>query len=229
MPSPDATPVQQLSTEITELPERAKNAVRRGFEVAATLSEADRDRITKIVIQALLSETDRVDEEAIAKALGIARTDAARLATAYMITIGLLTQWTVSADEFIAATRDSLFGPSEEDIVLKFARSAVSNRRALETSRARARLASTVLPSLEHLSVAVDLRIEFDDDRIKTIAPVAIVRIDTDIEGQALLIQLSKFDVGLIIDQLSKVQTQMSLAENAAANAPFTKEEKQNA
>lgn len=219
MPFPDATPVHQLSKEIAELPDRAKSAVRRGFEVAAALPEADRDRISEMVIQALLNESERVDEENIADAIGIGRVDAARLATAYMLTIGLLTQRAVSSEEFVTATRNALFGPSEEGVVLQFVQSVVSNRLALETSRARARLASAVLPSLEHLSVAVDLRIEFDDDQIKTVAPVAIVRIDTDLEDQTLIIQLSKFDVGLIIDQLTKIQKQMSLAESAVTDA----------
>jgi hypothetical protein len=207
------TPAERLSTEIADLPLRAQTASKRGFQLAATLSEADLNKVTELMLREFLSGGGNVTDEMISKEVGIPRVQAGRLAVPFMISIGLITEYSVSPEEFTSRTRDILFEPSEESIVFQFVQKAIPRRSELSSSASRSRLANAVLPSLTGLSIAVDVRLGFTDNKVDEFAPVALLRLDTDVNEQSLWLQLDKPDVEILIEQLNTAKRQMELSE----------------
>ena len=212
--SENLTPAQRLSAEIAELPIRLQAASKRGFQFAATLSDADQEKLTRLVLHEFVSGNSNITDEVISKEIGIPRADSSQLAVPFMVSIGYLTQFAVSADDFISIARNILFEPSEEHLARNLVEQVIPSRAALSASASRSRLANAVLPSLSALSIAVDVRLGFDENVINEFVPVAIVRIDTDTEDQTVLIQLSKADVSLLLEQLTTAKNQMDLADN---------------
>jgi hypothetical protein len=85
-------------------------------------------------------------------------------------------------------------------------------------------LANEVLPSLRQLSVTVDLRVTFREENLEQFVPLAIVRLDTDIPGNRVFVQLTQSDVEVTIEKLKDAKAKMELAEKllSTANSPHS-------
>jgi hypothetical protein len=214
VPAPaNVSEVEKLSTEIAQLPERGQAAARRGYHVAAGLTEAARSKVLEAVVREFGQSGGSVDGEVIAREAGIPVPDANQLLTALTITVALLTQAPVSPAAFIEAGRDKLFDPSSEPAALSIANLITPRHGELEKTFARQSLATSVLPALSRFQLAVDLRVRFSNGELEEFVPVAVVYIDTDAEGQNLVMQLTRSDIDNVIAKLHDAAQQLALAE----------------
>jgi hypothetical protein len=133
--------------------------------------------------------------------------------TALSVTLGLLSDNVASAEEFVQAGRDIIFDAASEPTVRAIADIIIRQRPMLARAMARHQLAAEVLPSLAQFEVMVDLRIRFNNNAPDEFVSVAVVHIDTD-GMQELWLQLSKSDITIMLDKLTKASKEMDLAEN---------------
>lgn len=210
----------ELSTEIAEIPKSLQTAVRNGYQIAARLSHDEREKAADAVLQQALTGSGNLNDEQLIRDLHLSDNDASRLLLALAVTMALVTQSEVSPAEFGTAGRDHLFDPSEEPIAVQIASKFSPNRSALETSVARSQLANAVLPSLRQLSITMDLRIRFrEDSTVENYVPLVLMRLDTDIDTQSVLVQLTRSDIDMIIDKLADAKKEMDQAERLLARA----------
>jgi hypothetical protein len=220
--SATSDPISRLSGQIAEFPERGKVAARQGFEILRGLSEADRAKTVELMFASLEKGGGwDLDTELLAKEVPSLnrRGDAGRAVTALSIAFALLTQNEVSAAEFVQAGTSKIFD-SDSEATASFIANVVLGRRAtLTRAIERSRLANAVLPSLVRLDVSVDLRIRFQDGKAQDSVPVAVAHIDTDADNNEIWFQMSRSDVGSLIEKLQNTATEMDLAEEVIRRA----------
>jgi hypothetical protein len=143
--------------------------------------------------------------------------DAERLASAYSIIIGLLSESEASAEQFAEAARNKLFNEEDELTAFTIATLACEHRDELKAGIERAQLAGAVLPSLIRFELEVDFRVRVSEGTIKTGVPIAVVHIDTDATAQEMWLQLSRGDVEDMIKKLNDTLESMNVAETLAS------------
>jgi hypothetical protein len=130
----------------------------------------------------------------------------------YSLVIGLLLESHVTVLDFVEATRDQLFAPDQEATFRSIVDSICTSREEIRANVDQAQLAGAVLPSLETLDIAVDIRIRVSDGAVKTSVPVALLHLGTD-SRQEVWVQLTKGEVQDTINQLSRCLEELNLAE----------------
>jgi hypothetical protein len=214
--SATSDPINRLSSQIAEFPERGKVAARQGFEILRGLSEADRTKAVELMFSSFeKGGGGSVDTELLAKEIPslTRRGDAGRTMTALSIAFALVTQNEVSSAEFVQAGTGKLFDANSEATASSIANVVIARRATLARAMERNRLASAVLPSLALFDVSVDLRIRFQDGKAQESVPVALAHIDTDTDNNEIWFQMSRADVDTMIEKLQNTATEMDSAE----------------
>lgn len=202
-----------LAAAVAEIPEDALGIIRNGFAIAATLSDERRQQVIQLLISQFRRAGGSLDNEQVARATNLSRREASRLSSALSVMIGLITETSASADDFVAIARGRFFEDREAPIVESIARVIVSQRPALQETIARESLAAAVLPSLASFNIAIDLRCEFIEDRISNRVAVAVVHIGTDDRSHQLWVQLTRADIERIVARLTEALKRMEMVE----------------
>ena len=214
--SATSDPINRLSSQIADFPERGKVAARQGFEILRGLSEADRAKAVGLMFSSLeKGGSGSPDTELLAKEIPSLthRGDAGRAVTALSITFALLTQNQVSSAEFVQAGTGKIFDGDGEATASSIANVVIARRATLARAMERSRLANAVLPSLARFDVSVDLRFRFEDGRAQESVPVALAHIDTDSDNTEIWFQMSRADVDTMIEKLRNTAAEMDAAE----------------
>jgi len=150
----------------------------------------------------------------LAEGTDLSPPDAGDLMFAISITFAALMDLTATAGEFIEIAADRLFDAASRPAAEIVAKNFVESRAKLQAIYNNTTLASAVLPSLDNLSIAVDLRVRIEDGKVARGTPVAVLHFDTDVTGHQLWLQLNKTEVQFVIDRLKITLEEMTLAEN---------------
>jgi hypothetical protein len=215
--SATSDPINRLSSQIAEFPERGRVAARQGFEILRGLSEADRSKAVELMFSSLeKGGSGGLDTELLAKEIPslTRRGDAGRAVTALSIAVALLTQHEVSSAEFVEAGTGKIFDANGEATASSIANVVIARRATLARAMERSRLANAVLPSLVRFDVSVDLRIRFQDGRAQESVPVALAHIDTDSDNNEIWFQMSRADVDTMMEKLQNTAAEMDSAED---------------
>ena len=203
-----------LSREIADFPDRAKEAARQGFEIVNGLSETERATAVELMFSSFERGGGSIDTELLSNAIpSLTRRDAGRVMTALSFSFALLTQNVVTAAEFVQAGSGNLFDPTCEPTAAAIADIVISRRAALDRAMARNQLANAVLPSLARFDVTVDLRIRFENEKLQEFVPVALAHIDTDADNTEFWFQMSRADITVLLDKLTKCAREMELGD----------------
>jgi hypothetical protein len=207
---------QTLSDLIAELPSGILPRINRGFLVFSDLAEsAQRDAVEKFLQS--FEQSSTLEDDWLAEVTSISSADALALLTALSVAVGLLSQTSVSATEFVEAGRGILFGEGQVSAASAAARLVIEERPRLQKTIKNRALSAETMPSLERFDVSIDLRLSFGrENQILAGVPVAIVHIDTDAEPE-LFLQMSKGDVEMVVGKLRRVLDRMNEAEKVFA------------
>jgi len=173
-----------------------------------------------VIVRQIERAGGSVDTDAVVGATGLNRREASRLIAALSTTVGLLTESSATASDFVTAGRGKIFDDSQAATAEAIASHIVSQRAELQKSMARDNLANTVLPSLTSFDVAVDLRFKFRDHQVEDSVAVAVVHIGTDTRYQRIWLQLSRHDVQRIVEKLGATLKQMDAVEAITRQPP---------
>jgi hypothetical protein len=206
--------INRLSREIADFPDRAKASARQGFQIINGLSETDRAKAIEVMFSSLERGGGSIDIERLSNEIpSLTRRDAGRVLTALSFSFALLTQSEVTPTEFIEAGRENLFDAGGEITASAIADVVINRRATLDKAMARNRLANAVLPSLAQFDVTVDLRIRFQNEKLQEFVPVALAHIDTDTDNIEFWFQLSRADIDILLDKLTKCAREMDVSE----------------
>jgi hypothetical protein len=206
--------LNRLSREIADFPDRGKAAARQGFEIINGLSETDRAKAVELMFLSFERGGGSLETELLSNEIpSLTRRDAGRVMTALSISFALLTQNAVTAAEFVQAGSGTIFDTGGEPAASAIADIVISRRAALEKAMARNQLANAVMPSLARFDVTVDLRIRFENEKAQEFVPVALAHIDTDADNAECWFQLSRADITMLLEKLSRCAREMELGE----------------
>jgi hypothetical protein len=187
-----------------------------GFRVFSELSQERRIDLVRKSIDAFvvgLSEEPRD----LSTRYNIPESEARPLVFATSMMLATLTEAPDPVEQFIAAgIEKGAFTAETAAIIQPHAELICSERTNIQEAVKKETLASSVLPSLMTFSVAVDLRLKFEKDKIIAAVPVLVAHLDTDAEHQAVWVQLTQADTERIIDQLQTGLASLKAAERAA-------------
>jgi hypothetical protein len=206
------TPREELARRLAQFPQEALSYFKGGFGAAATLSDSTRDQVLQEVINNFSRGTRRLDGSIIRPIAKLSERDSEQVASVYSLVIGLLSESSAMPEDFVNAARNILFSPDHETTARSIANAICVARANVKTSVDRAQLAGEVLPSLDEISVAVDMRFRIIDAEVKLSVPIALLHIDTD-ANEELWVQLTRGDVEDTIEKLSKCLEDMKLIE----------------
>lgn len=206
--------LNRLSREIADFPDRAKTSARQGFQIINSLSETDRAKAIELMFSSLERGGGSIDIERLSNEIPrLTRRDAGHVMAALSFSFAFLTQNEVTPAEFVEAGRGNLFDAGDELTASAIADIVISRRATLDKAMARNRLASAVLPSLAQFDVTVDLRIRFENEKPQEFVPVALAHIDTDTDNTEFWFQLSRADINMLLEKLTKCAREMDLSE----------------
>lgn len=206
----ETVPMTPLEAAIDDLPASVRASLAAAYEIAASLDQRRWSDAVRTFVREVTANGGNFDADNLSKSLQIPQRDARKIASGLSATVALLTDTEGTVREFLsAATRRAGLLPSANGAAEIAADIVLSEKGTLEAVLSRRRLAASVLPSLDYLEIAVDLRFKFDGNQLNDAVPVAIIRVDTDTFNQQLWVQLDLDDVNNAIKKLNDAKEQM--------------------
>lgn len=155
--------------------------------------------------------------EQAAADLGVDTEELLRLATAARLLLGILAFRTESVADFTAAATDlGILDSKDVPRISEFAETAAKDRQALKQALLASSLQSELLPSLTQFEVKIDVRLDFEKEKVTNAVPVTLVHIDTDSSEKELWFQMTPSQVEGLAAKLQQVVKQLKEAEQLA-------------
>lgn len=154
----------------------------------------------------------------ISQRYAIAESEARPLVFAVSMMVATLSEAPDPLDQFLAAgIAKGAFTSEVAAVIRPHGEVIEADRSSIQEAIKRETLASSVLPSLLSFSVAVDLRLKFEKEKIVAAVPVLVVHLDTDADDQAVWVQLTQADTERLLEQLQTGLESLKAAGKAAA------------
>lgn len=204
-----------LAESLTSVPRQFRELAKRGFRVLAAIGKQHYAEILRAVVITLESREPPFVE--LEKSLGISKDDLGALMAAAMIAVPLLGN-NGTAEEFTAAaTKVEILTTDLVAEVLPFFHVVIQERPLLSRAIRRSALPAQVLPSFSDFEIVIDVRIAFEEQAVYETVPVAIIHIDTDVDGREIWFQASKAQMERLKGSIDTAIKRMELAEAWAA------------
>ena len=202
-----------FSETVASMPPPVKSALGRGFKVLQTLSQESLQLLIRSAQENITKGRD-ADVSALAVRCGLQEAEVAdALSAASFLIIGLALE-NVAIDAFIAnGIQAGLFTRTEAGAISRAAESLSAKREEIKASVDQEEVANRILPSLAAFEFAVEMRIDFQDDRVSSVVPVAVAYLDTDATHMEVWFQMSKSQVERLYDDLKSLVKKMADAE----------------
>ena len=212
--------IETLKHQLSDYPADALDYFDAGFAEAGRLPDETRALVLQALIDGIRRGRRRVTGKVLIGQKGleaITPRGAERLTSVYSLVIGLLSETTVTPDDFATTASGVLFKPDNE-LVARSIASAICTRRAeIDEVVARAQLLGAVLPSLEKFNIEVDIRVRMADGKIKVGAPVLVAQVDTSQPKNSFALQLTRADAEDLQRSLTKALEDLQAAEQNLA------------
>lgn len=203
-----------LASEIAGVSTVTRGRMRKGIAVATKLSSEKSEQVLASFIEVIRKGSTSINLRPLGTSANLSQEETTDLFIAFFGLLEILSKVNASIDEFVAASRDQLFDSKDEAGARILAKAISESGQELRTIVDRGAIAAETLPSLTSFDVSVDLRMAFENDKIREGVPVAIVHIGTDAQPE-LWIQLSRGDLEFLLEKLHEVAKQMDLADSA--------------
>ncbi len=200
-----------LQERIGQLAEQMSDRIRSGFHQLQSLEASQRERFLDTYIPSIADGTI-VPPNELSDLLGTDPSKLPDIPVAIGATLGSLFDLEATPEEFLEHAAGKLYDEEDKAAARLVAVAIASRRGDLTRFVKETSLADTVLPSLSRTLVEVDLRVRFRGKVLEQTAPVAIVHIDTDIDGAHLWFQVNKIEMRKLIQQLEEAEEKMALA-----------------
>jgi hypothetical protein len=179
-----------ISEILSRMPRSFREQAERGFAVLADVSSQHYAGILQAVLVGL--ETKQAPLEELQKTLKLPTNDLNALFSAAMLTVPMIGEGAEPAEFLSGAVKQGLVS---QNIVVKiqpFIDAIVAQRAQIARSIRRTALPAQVLPYVSNVEIVIDLRMGFENVTVQEAVPVAVVHIDTDVDGQEVWFQASK-------------------------------------
>jgi hypothetical protein len=205
-----------------DIPKAAKRFLRESLNVAARVHQQHARLITTTILESAASGTEPKASD-LSTQFGLNDNDGQSLLGAISFLVLILSK--PDGPESVSTIVDELRSAGILDPAAEGAVSAILNgldheRPAVAAAFRRSNLASRLLPSLTDLSFVVDVRVDFDGDRIALAIPVVLVHIDTDTTDNEIRFQMNKRQLEVVIEDLKKTLSRVEAAEKWAQGQP---------
>ena len=214
-------PIGHQPSEIfPEIPKSARRFLRDGFNVLSRLAPKYSDVLPSLIVQSVASGTE-AEPAYISSKFGISDREARSFIGAVSFLALIIS---APAEPEREETSQTVEGMLSAEIIEASAQSYVTTllgalgREHSQVTGAfrRMSLANRLLPTLTDLELQVDVRLDFDKDRVITVVPVALVHLDTDGTGRELWFQMNKNQVEKAIEDLKRTLSRLEAAEKWA-------------
>jgi hypothetical protein len=167
--------------------------------------------IIDAVMRTLENKQPSFDE--LAKSLSLPAEQMGGVLAAAMLIVPLLANRGTPEEFRNEAARAGFLPPDIGQAIEPFAQSVFEKRADLARIMRRAALAGQVMPSLSNVEIVVDVRVDFEDQEVYEIAPVAMLHLDTDTNNTEIWFQASKSQMEQLRKDVDSAIKQMEIAE----------------
>jgi hypothetical protein len=201
------------------LPDDLKAFLRGGFSQLTRIGDDKQDELFALALEAAGHPRYGLNPIGVGKDFGLSENEVRTIMGAFTVIVEtLVTTTDLSVDQFLTDLREaSLTDQSSEATIRRLAGRLVADRETYRRRFEENRLANRTLPSLEGFSCSIDLRIGFKDLVPTISAPVAIVRLRTDVGDGQLNFQMTPRQVSQLIGDLEQVSKRLKEAATVAA------------
>jgi hypothetical protein len=202
-----------------EMPSGMKSFVSSGFEILRKIPADKLEELKRQILRFIETGGISRHESGGAEALGLTLDDAESVVSAMSLFSTLILNSNETADQVVASGVEAQIIPESSRVAgrnfLAFIR---ENRTEMNREIREVALSRLVFPALTSLDSAVDFRLAFEKGRISHGTPVALIHIDTDMEGRELSVQMNKHQLAKLIKDLEELLRRMEDAEKWAAS-----------
>ena len=132
---------------------------------------------------------------------------------AAMLIVPLLANRGTPEEFNVEAARAGFLPPDVGKAIEPFAQSVFEKRAELLRIMRRAALPGQVMPSLTNVEIVVDVRMDFEDQEVYEVAPVAMLHLDTDTNTAEIWFQASKSQMEQLRKDIDAAIKRMEIAE----------------
>jgi hypothetical protein len=196
---------------LSRIPRPFREQAEKGFVVLADVGQHNYAEILQAVIFTLESKKPPLAE--LEKSLKLPMNDLGSLFAASMLMVPILADG-ANADDFVSsAVKGGLIGENLVPKIRPFVDTVMAQRVQIERAIRRATLPAQVLPHISDVEIVVDLRVAFEEQAVIEAVPVAIVHIDTDVDGKEIWFQSSKQQMQQLKSDIDEAIKKMEVAD----------------
>ncbi len=200
------------------MPPSFREQAEKGFAVLATVSSQNYSEIIQAVLVGLESKEAPLDD--LQKSFKLPANDLSALFAAAMLTVPMIGEG-VDAEEFLkGAVKHGLISEGTGANIQPFLDTVVAQRATIGRSIRRTALPAQVLPYLSNVEIVVDLRLGFENNTVQEAVPVAVVHLDTDVDGQEIWFQASQQQMRQLKVDIDEAIKRMDTAEAWSEKEP---------
>jgi len=168
-----------LADALARAPRAFREQAQKGFRVLAGVGKEHYGEIIDAVMRTL--ENKQPSFEELARSLSLPADQMGGVLAAAMLIVPLLANRGTPEEFSTEAARAGFLPPDVGRAIEPFAQSVFEKRAELGRIMRRAALPGQVMPSLTNVEIVVDVRVDFEDQEVYEVAPVAMLHLDTDV------------------------------------------------
>ena len=188
------------------------------FALAARLSEDQLGQILTALLKSFARGRRQIAGTDLRALTGLSSSASERVASVFSLLIGLLSEVEATPEDFVTTASGQLFREADAGAALFIARQVCERRDEINVMVERAQLAGEILPSYTSCSIALDVRVKIVEGKVRASVPVAIARLETDVDSEAVYFQMGQGDLEDIVAIFSKALDDLKIA----ASIPHT-------
>jgi len=200
------------------MPQSIKAYISEGFQVLSKIPRDKWDEIRRVTLESVETGSGVGDKD-LSSRLDISINEARSVITAASLFATLLLRRDEKAAPIVAAAVEAKVVRAEDSAaVIAFYEIIDRDRAIFKDAIEGSEVSNEVLPSLLEFESTVDLRLRFEKGRLSFAAPIALIHLDTDAQGQEVWLQLRKKQVERIVRDLQEVLHRMDEVEKWAGS-----------
>jgi hypothetical protein len=207
-----------ISEILSRMPRSFREQAEKGFAVLASVSSQHYADILQAVLVGLESKQAPLEE--LQKSLKLPTNDLSGLFAAAMLTVPIIAEGADAGEFLSSAVKQGLLSEEIVGKIQPFIDTIVAQRTQIGRSIRRTALPAQVLPYISNLEIIVDLRMGFENTTVQDAVPVAVVHIDTDVNGQEVWFQASKPQMLQLKADIDEAIKRMDAAEEWSQKEP---------
>ena len=169
------------------------------FALAARLSEDQLGQILTALLKSFARGRRQIAGTDLRALTGLSSSASERVASVFSLLIGLLSEVEATPEDFVTTASGQLFREADAGAALFIARQVCERRDEINVMVERAQLAGEILPSYTSCSIALDVRVKIVEGKVRASVPVAIARLETDVDSEAVYFQMGQGDLEDIV------------------------------